>query len=132
VTFTLSSRRFFLKVGTMRAEFGKVNTIHNHALSFMIGRPLVTTILSAAKTVSMTPASPCRVSCPRRKDCFSKDGPGFRGDSTICSRLGAPGPQRVGHLRAYRDLSESTNSILGVFLRSGPTTMPVSDTFRSF
>src|SRR4029077_593037 len=41
VTFTSLPAGLLLKVGKMRAEFGKVNTIHNHALSF-IDRPLVT------------------------------------------------------------------------------------------
>jgi len=41
ITFTALPAGLLLKVGKMRAEFGKVNTIHNHALSF-IDRPLVT------------------------------------------------------------------------------------------
>src|SRR5881398_2391428 len=41
VTFTALPAGLLLKVGKMRAEFGKVNTIHNHALPF-IDRPLVT------------------------------------------------------------------------------------------
>src|SRR5439155_20447762 len=41
VTFTSLPAGLLLKVGKMRAEFGKVNTIHNHALPF-IDRPLVT------------------------------------------------------------------------------------------
>ncbi len=41
VTFTSLPAGLLLKVGKMRAEFGKVNTIHNHALPF-IDRPLAT------------------------------------------------------------------------------------------
>src|SRR2546427_13136433 len=41
VTFTSLPAGLPMKVGKMRAEFGKVNTIHNHALAF-IDRPLVT------------------------------------------------------------------------------------------
>src|SRR5215510_15000346 len=41
VTFTALPAGLLLKVGKMRAEFGKVNTIHNHALPF-IDRPLAT------------------------------------------------------------------------------------------
>src|SRR5437899_9502159 len=41
ITFTSLPAGLLLKVGKMRAEFGKVNAIHNHALPF-IDRPLVT------------------------------------------------------------------------------------------
>src|SRR6266436_2127353 len=41
ITFTSLPAGLLLKVGKMRADFGKVNTIHNHALPF-IDRPLVT------------------------------------------------------------------------------------------
>ncbi len=41
VTFTALPAGLLLKVGKMRAEFGKVNTIHNHALQY-IDRPVVT------------------------------------------------------------------------------------------
>ncbi len=41
VTFTSLPGGLLLKVGKKRADFGKVNTIHNHALPF-IDRPLVT------------------------------------------------------------------------------------------
>jgi len=41
VTFTSLPASLLLKVGKMRANFGKVNTIHNHALPF-IDRPLAT------------------------------------------------------------------------------------------
>src|SRR5207302_10480237 len=41
VTFTALPAGLLMKVGKMRADFGKVNTIHNHALSW-IDRPLAT------------------------------------------------------------------------------------------
>src|SRR5215475_9152306 len=41
ITFTSLPAGLLLKVGKMRAEFGKVNTIHNHALPY-IDRPLAT------------------------------------------------------------------------------------------
>ena len=41
VTFTSLPAGLLLKVGKMRADFGKINTIHNHALPF-IDRPLAT------------------------------------------------------------------------------------------
>jgi len=41
VTFTSLPAGLLMRVGKMRADFGKVNTIHNHALPW-IDRPLVT------------------------------------------------------------------------------------------
>src|SRR5260370_20880717 len=44
VTFTSLPAGLLMKVGKMRADFGKVNTIHNHALPY-IDRPPATTHL---------------------------------------------------------------------------------------
>src|SRR6267378_5148581 len=41
ITFTSLPKGFVARVGKMRAAFGKVNTIHNHALDY-IDRPLAT------------------------------------------------------------------------------------------
>ncbi len=43
-TFTALPKQFQLKVGKMRAQFGKVNTLHTHAMP-TADRPLVTTNL---------------------------------------------------------------------------------------
>ncbi len=65
VTFTSLPAGLLLKVGKMRAEFGKVNTIHNHALSF-IDRPLVTNTrerprFTAAIPVTFSPPTGARM-----------------------------------------------------------------------
>src|SRR2546430_14506874 len=49
LTFTSLPAGLLMKVGKMRAEFGKVNTIHNHALSY-IDCPLVTNNLVGGRS----------------------------------------------------------------------------------
>src|SRR6267378_703117 len=120
VTFTSLPAGLLMKVGKMRADFGKVNTIHNHALPW-IDRPLVTNNLvggedgidDAGISLSHFIAAP--------KGWFMEGtAQVYRGDSDDLFRayrrqdLGT-----VGHLRAYRDLSESTNLDLGASYARG-------------
>ena len=59
ITFPTLPGGLLMKVGKMRAAFGKVNTLHNHVLPWT-DRPLVTETSSAAKKASATPASRSR------------------------------------------------------------------------
>ena len=59
VTFPAIPGGLLVKVGKMRAAFGKVNTLHNHVLPWT-DRPLVTIIWSAAKTASTMREFPSR------------------------------------------------------------------------
>ena len=49
ITFTALPAGFVAKVGKMRSAFGKVNTFHNHVLSW-VDRPLVTNNLVGGQT----------------------------------------------------------------------------------
>jgi hypothetical protein len=120
VTFTSLPAGLLLKVGKMRADFGKVNTIHNHALPY-IDRPLATNNLvggedgidDAGMSLSRFIAAP--------KGWFMEGtGQVYRGDSDdVFSAYRRQDLTVVGHLRAYRDLTESTNLDLGVSYARG-------------
>src|SRR5229473_904966 len=120
VTFTSLPAGLLLKVGKMRAEFGKVNTIHNHALSF-IDRPLVTNNLVGGEDGIDDAGFSLSRFLPAPKNWFFQGtAQVFRGDSDdLFQATRRQDLSVVGHLRAYRDLSESTNLDLGVSYARG-------------
>jgi hypothetical protein len=120
VTFTALPAGLLLKVGKMRAEFGKVNTIHNHALQY-IDRPLVTNNLVGGEDGIDDAGLSLTRFIPAPKGWFAEGtAQVFRGDSDdVFTAERRQDLSVVGHLRAYRDLSESTNLDLGVSYARG-------------
>ncbi|HKV62017.1 MAG TPA: hypothetical protein VJO16_08900 [Candidatus Acidoferrum sp.] len=120
ITFTSLPAGLLLKVGKMRAAFGKVNTIHNHALSF-IDRPLATNNLIGGEDGIDDAGISLSRFLPAPKNWFLEGtAQVFRGDSdSLFSAYRSQDLSVVGHLRAYRDLSESTNLDLGVSYSRG-------------
>ncbi len=120
ITFTSLPAGLLMKVGKMRAEFGKVNTIHNHALPF-IDRPLVTNNLIGGEDGIDDAGISLTRFLPAPKNWFAEGtAQVFRGDSSdVFSSSRRQDLSVVGHLRAYRDLSESTNIDLGVSYSRG-------------
>ena len=114
ITFTSLPGGMIMKVGKMRADFGRVNTIHNHALSY-IDRPLVTdNLVGGEDGINDAGISLSRI-LPAPKNWFLEGtAQVFRGDSAdVFHASRAQDLSVVGHLRAYKDLSESTNLDLG-------------------
>src|SRR6266850_977672 len=130
VTFTSLPAGLLLKVGKMRAEYGKVNTIHNHALPF-IDRPLVTNNLVGGEDGIDDAGFSLSRFLPAPKDWFFQGtAQVFRGDSDdLFQARRRQDLSVVGHLRAYRDLSESTNLDLGVSYARGHNNAGVGTTF---
>src|SRR6266851_5322484 len=120
VTFTSLPAGLLLKVGKMRADFGKVNTIHNHALPY-IDRPLVTNNLVGGEDGIDDAGMSLSRFLPAPKSWFAEGtAQVFRGDSsTVYAANRRQDLSVVGHLRGYRDLSESTNLDLGISYSRG-------------
>ena len=120
VTFTSLPAGLLMKVGKMRADFGKVNTIHNHALPY-IDRPLATNNLVGGEDGIDDAGISISHFLPAPKNWFAEGtAQVFRGDSsTVYAANRREDVSVVGHLRAYRDLSESTNLDLGVSYSRG-------------
>lgn len=120
VTFTALPAGLLLKVGKMRADFGKVNTIHNHALPF-IDRPLVTNNLVGGEDGIDDAGISLSRFLPAPKNWFLEGtAQVLRGDSAdVFTANRRQDVSVVGHIRAYRDLSESTNIDLGVSYARG-------------
>ena len=129
VTFTSLPAGLLLKVGKKRADFGKVNTIHNHALPF-IDRPLVTNNLVGGEDGIDDAGFSLSRFLPAPKDWFLEGtAQVLRGDSaTVFHASRREDVSVVGHVRAYRDLSESTNLDLGISYARGHNNAGVGTT----
>ncbi len=130
VTFTSLPAGLLLKVGKMRAEFGKVNTIHNHALPF-IDRPLVTNNLVGGEDGIDDAGILLSRFLPAPKNWFLQGSAQvYRGDSSdVFQANRRQDVSVIGHIRAYRDLSESTNIDLGVSYARGHNNAGVGTAF---
>jgi hypothetical protein len=120
VTFTSLPAGLLLKVGKMRADFGKINTIHNHALPY-IDRPLATNNLVGGEDgIDDAGLSLSRI-LPAPKGWFLEaTAQVFRGDSSdVFTASERQDVSVVGHLRGYKDLTESTNLDLGLSYARG-------------
>ncbi len=131
VTFTALPAGLLLKVGKMRAEFGKVNTIHNHALPF-IDRPLVTNNLVGGEDGIDDAGISLSRFLPAPKNWFLQGtAQVYRGDSSdVFTANRRQDVSVVGHLRIYRDLGESTNIDLGASYARGHNNAGVGTTFN--
>lgn len=120
ITFTALPGGIVAKAGKMRSAFGKVNTLHNHVLPW-IDRPVVTgNLVGGEDGIDDAGFSVTRI-LPAPKGLFLEaTGQLFRGDSSdVFKSSQRSDVSVVGHLRGYRDISESTNLDLGVSYARG-------------
>lgn len=120
ITFTALPGGFVAKVGKMRSAFGKVNMMHNHVLPW-VDRPLVTTNLVGGEDGIDDAGFSIERILPAPKGIFLEaTGQVFRGDSAdVFQQQQRSDVSTVEHLRAYRDITESTNLDLGVSYARG-------------
>src|SRR6202790_3405803 len=120
VTFTSLPAGLLLKVGKMRADFGKINTIHNHALRFIDRPPATNNLVGGEDGINDAGFSLSRI-LPAPKGWFVEaTGQVFRGDSAdVFKASERQDASVVGHLRGYKDITESTNLDLGLSYARG-------------
>jgi hypothetical protein len=112
ITFPALPGGFLLRAGKMRDAFGKVDAQHNHVLPF-VDRPLVSkNLLGGEDALADAGISVARL-IPNPWLFLEATGQVFRGDSGVFKADKRTDLAYVGHLRAYQDLSESTNLDLG-------------------
>jgi hypothetical protein len=114
LTFTALPAGLQLKVGKMRAAFGRVNPLHNHVLPWT-DRPLVSqNLVNGEDGIDDAGLSLSRI-LPAPKGIFLEGtAQVFRGDTDgVFQADKRSHVSTVGHLRLYRDLNESTNIDLG-------------------
>src|SRR5581483_10373642 len=114
ITFTSLPGGFVAKVGKIRSSFGVVNTLHNHNLPW-IDRPLVTdSLVGGEDGISDAGLSINRILPAPRGIYLDATAQIFRGDSgDVFTSSQRNNVSTVGRLRAYHDLSDSTNLDVG-------------------
>jgi len=120
LTFTALPAGLQLKVGKMRAAFGKVNTLHNHVLPWA-DRPLVNqNLIGGEDGINDAGLSLSRI-LPAPKGIFLEGlAQVYRGDSDNVFRADKrTDVSTIGHLHLYHDFSESTNLDAGVSYARG-------------
>jgi hypothetical protein len=120
LTFTSLPAGLVAKVGKMRSAFGKVNTLHNHVLPWT-DRPLMTeNLVGGEDGIDDAGLSVTRI-LPAPAGIFMEGtAQVFRGDSgNVFQSSQRSDASVVGHLRGYKDLTESTNVDLGVSYARG-------------
>ncbi len=99
------------KVGKMREAFGRVNTEHPHTLPFA-DLPLLSRNLLGGEALSDSGISLAKL-LPAPGFFLEATGQVFRGESDVFRAETRGDLQYAGRLRAYRDVTESTNVDLG-------------------
>jgi hypothetical protein len=119
ITFPTLPGGLLVKAGRMRSAFGKVNTLHNHVLPWT-DRPLaIENLLGGEEGLSDSGVSVARL-LPNPWIFLEATGQVFRGNSEGIFESSKRGDlSYVGKLRAYRDITESTNIDLGASYARG-------------
>jgi hypothetical protein len=118
ITFPTVPGGLLLKVGKMRDAFGKVDSMHNHVLPWT-DRPLVTQNLTGGEDGLADYGASISRLIPNRVLFLEATAQVYRGESAVFAAQHRGDLAYVGHLRAYRDLGESTNLDLGGSFASG-------------
>ena len=112
MTFPTLPAGLLIKAGKFRDAFGKINASHNHVLPYA-DRPLMTqNLLGGEDGLADSGISVSRL-FPNTFAFIEATGQVFRGESTVFKAEKRTDLAYVGHLRAYRDLTESSNIDLG-------------------
>ena len=113
VTFPAIPGGLLVRAGKMRAAFGKVNSLHNHVLPWT-DRPLViNNLVNGEEGIGDAGFSVARL-IPNKIMFLEATGQVFRGDSGELFKTSERSDLTyVGHLRAYQDISDSTNIDFG-------------------
>jgi hypothetical protein len=133
LTFTALPASFVVRGGKMRAAFGKVNTLHNHVLPW-VDRPLVTqNLVGGEDGIDDAGVSVQRI-LPALGNWFLEGtGQVYRGDSADVFTASTKNDLSVvGHLRAYKDLTDNTNIDLGASYSRGHTLFDTPSISRQF
>lgn len=119
LTFTALPGNLLLKVGKMRAAFGKVNTLHTHAMP-TADRPLVTqNLVGGDEGISDSGFSLSKL-LPNSFMYLEATGEVYGSDSAAFAASERSKLTYLGRVRAYRDLTEGTNIDLGASYAFGP------------
>jgi hypothetical protein len=119
ITFTALPANLLLKAGKIRAQFGKVSTLHTHRLP-TADRPLVAANLLGGEEGLADSGVSLSHLIQNPLVFLELTGEVFAGTSEVFQSPERSRLAYVGRVRAYRDLTESTNLDLGSSFAFGP------------
>ena len=128
VTFTNLPGGLFAKVGKMKQQFGKVNTLHAHMLPSVDVPIVMKNLLGGEEGLSDSGIS---VSKLLLNPWFFLEATGevYQGNSGVFQSHERSNVSWLGRLRGYRDITEGTNLDIGAsFARGHNDVGPVSTT----
>ena len=120
VTFTALPGNLLLKAGKMRAQFGKVNTLHTHAVPYT-DRPLVTENLVGGEEGLSDSGLSLSHLIQMPAIFLEATAEVYQGNSAVFQTSERSRLNYLGRLRAYRDITEASNLDVGASFTHGPT-----------
>jgi hypothetical protein len=118
LTFSSLPGGLLTKVGRMKQQVGKVNTLHPHAISW-VDRPLVLeNLLGGEEGLADAGVSVSKL-IPNRALFLEATGEVYQGTSGVFASDRRRDVSWVGRLRGYRDLGEADNLDLGASFAYG-------------
>ncbi|MCC7010092.1 MAG: hypothetical protein IT184_14900 [Acidobacteria bacterium] len=127
LTFTALPADLLLKVGKLRAQFGKANTLHTHARPTADVPLVVENLIGGDEGLSDAGVSLSRL-IHNPYVFLEATGEVYAGTSDVFATSRRSRLTYVGRLRAYRDLTEDKNLDLGASFAYGPTEGLLPDT----
>ncbi len=120
LTFTSLPAGLLLKVGKMRGQFGKANTMHSHTMPW-VDRPLVTRDLVGGEDGISQPGFSVSKLLPNKVLFLEATGEVYGGSSDVFQSSERSQLTYIGRVHGYRDLTEGTNLDLGTSIAYGHT-----------
>jgi hypothetical protein len=122
ITFTSLPGNLLLKAGKLRANFGKMNTLHTHALP-SVDRPLVTANLVGGDEGFADAGLSLSHLVNSSVMYLELTGEVFAGLSDVFQSVKRSELAYVGRVRGYHDLNDASNIDMGVSFAYGPSTI---------
>ena len=118
ITFPTLPGGLLLKVGKLKAQFGKVNTLHAHVLPW-VDEPLpMKNLLGGEEGLNDAGLSVSRL-IPNKVMFLEATGEVYNGQNAVFTSHERSDLTYVGRVRGYRDLTEGTNLDLGTSFAYG-------------
>ena len=131
LTLTALPAGLLAKVGKMKAQFGKTNTLHPHQLPWIDQPLLLQNVVGSEEGLNDSGVS---ISKLLLNPWFFLEATGevYKGDNSTFRRYKRSDLTWLGRLRGYRDLTESTNVDVGTSIAFGRNELGENSRTRLF
>jgi hypothetical protein len=118
LTFPTLPGGLLMKVGKLKAQFGKVNTLHTHAVSWVDQALVVKNLLGGDEGLNDSGISISKL-IPNSLLFLEATGEIYQGQNELFTSHKRGNLAYVGRLRGYRDVTEGTNIDVGTSFAYG-------------